>query len=176
MASTADRKLNTFSFPFVSSLSHSMHSFFALATALTALVTVASSNPMQSGWPSKGSGYSQPSPSQTTSAASSATSSVVSSALSSASSSSTASSSAAPSCSGYFEPTAPPYLNDLAQAAGKLYLGSATDQPVRESLCIWKLWTLANAGDRELEKMITSSTKQFSTTLTSSAKSRQRTI
>lgn len=35
-----------------------------------------------------------------------------------------------PTCSGYFEPTGPPYLNDLAQAAGKLYLGSATDQPV----------------------------------------------
>ncbi|KEF60808.1 glycosyl hydrolase family 10 [Exophiala aquamarina CBS 119918] len=35
----------------------------------------------------------------------------------------------APTCQGYFEPTAPPYLNDLAQAAGKLYFGSATDQP-----------------------------------------------
>ncbi|KAJ9610780.1 hypothetical protein H2200_005557 [Cladophialophora chaetospira] len=33
------------------------------------------------------------------------------------------------SCQGYFEPLAPPYLNDLAVAAGKLWFGSATDQP-----------------------------------------------
>ena len=33
------------------------------------------------------------------------------------------------SCRGYFEPLAAPYLNDLARVAGKLYFGSATDQP-----------------------------------------------
>ncbi len=32
-------------------------------------------------------------------------------------------------CQGYFEPLAAPYLNDLAVAAGKLWFGSATDQP-----------------------------------------------
>lgn len=42
---------------------------------------------------------------------------------------STSSSAPTPSCSGYFEPLAAPYLNDLAQAAGKLWFGSATDQP-----------------------------------------------
>jgi len=33
------------------------------------------------------------------------------------------------SCQGYFEPLAPPYLNEIAQANGKMYFGTATDQP-----------------------------------------------
>src|ERR1700743_3763723 len=41
----------------------------------------------------------------------------------------TSSAPASPSCSGYFEPLAGPYLHDLAQAAGKRWFGSATDQP-----------------------------------------------
>jgi len=97
-----------------------MHSFVVLATAFTSFATLASSNPVPSWGPPEGSGapwpHSRPQTSATTAATSSAT--VFAS-----------TSSVPPSCSGYFEPLAPPYLNDLARAAGKLWFGSSTDQP-----------------------------------------------
>ena len=84
-----------------------MARYFQLA-ALLILVGEVISNPVP-GWPSASHGTHPGWPSATASAPSSPASSA--------------------SCQGYFEPLAAPYLNDLAQAAGKLYFGSATDQP-----------------------------------------------
>ena len=101
-----------------------MSPFVCLATVLTAFVAAGSSNPVWPTWPPKGTESPHSPPSQTANTVSPAPTGLT-----------------PPSCSGYFEPTAPPYLNDLAQAAGKLYFGSATDQPVSEELafCTFEL-------------------------------------
>lgn len=109
------------------SLLYNMHSYSLLSAAFVALAGLSNANPMHP-WgpppppppPQKSSGFPGPQswpgkPGPTASTTSSGSSSTAP---------------ASPSCSGYFEPLAPPYLNDLARSAGKLWFGSATDQPV----------------------------------------------
>jgi hypothetical protein len=90
-----------------------MYSLTRIAAA-SALVVLASANPVAHGqWQSWSASYTTK-PSMTASAPSMSSTTTVAS---------------TPSCQGYFEPLAAPYLNDLAVAAGKLWFGSATDQP-----------------------------------------------
>jgi endo-1,4-beta-xylanase len=90
-------------------------------TALSALAAAGLANPVAWGGPPQGPPQGPPKwPSSAPGKPS---------APSQTSTSSTAPSSPTSSCQGYFEPLAPPYLNDLAQAAGKLWFGTATDQP-----------------------------------------------
>ena len=86
-------------------------------TSIAALLSLVQGSPAPQGWSA------WPSPAPTTTAPA-----VVSAATSAASAPFNSGSTSA-ACSGYFEPLAPPYLNDLAHSAGKLWFGSATDQP-----------------------------------------------
>ncbi|KAK7892334.1 hypothetical protein LTR67_007430 [Exophiala xenobiotica] len=118
-----------------------MHSCLVLPALVGAFAALASANPVHPwGPPQKPSGFPWPQPGTGTTgttvptgptASTSATSVSATTSASTTSASTTASSTApaSPTCSGYFEPLAPPYLNDLAQAAGKLWFGSGTDQP-----------------------------------------------
>ncbi|EXJ57544.1 hypothetical protein A1O7_07892 [Cladophialophora yegresii CBS 114405] len=116
-----------------------MPSFFTL-TAVSALAAVGLATPVAWGppqgppqgppggnhpsppWGQPGSGPGKP-------ATSSLAPATTSSAPSTPSTTSSGPSAPSSSCQGYFEPLAAPYLNDLAQAAGKLWFGTATDQP-----------------------------------------------
>ena len=84
--------------------------------SIAALLSLVQGSPAPQGWSA------WPSYASTTTAASV-------SAVTSTSSTPASSGSASANCYGYFEPLAPPYLNDLARSAGKLWFGSATDQP-----------------------------------------------
>ena len=86
------------------------------AASIAALLSLVQGSPAPQGWSA------WPSPAPTTTVPSI-------SAVTSATSAPASSGSASADCSGYFEPLAPPYLNDLAHSAGKLWFGSATDQP-----------------------------------------------
>ena len=102
-----------------------MHSLLRFA-AFSALAAVSVANPVA--WePPQGPPASPPWGQPTRLAYSSSSPSRASTTTLAPTSSSTAPST--PSCQGYFEPLAAPYLDDLAQAAGKLWFGSATDQP-----------------------------------------------
>ncbi|OAP56398.1 glycosyl hydrolase family 10 [Fonsecaea erecta] len=94
-----------------------------LVSVVSALAALGLANPTWQGWSPHGNYPPPPPPPPPPPSPPPASSPVV-----------TTSSSAVPppatsSCAGYFEPLAPPFLNDLAQAAGKLWFGSATDQP-----------------------------------------------
>ena len=93
---------------------------FTLALAPFAILCgLVAASPAPQGWdnpdPKEWNSWPQPVPSASPSASSPAATSIIPS--------------ASASCQGYFEPLAQPYLNDLAVAAGKLYFGTATDQP-----------------------------------------------
>ncbi|EHY53758.1 hypothetical protein HRR83_003972 [Exophiala dermatitidis] len=93
-----------------------MHLYPILGIVSSLFTTLVVANPVKSAWPSEGNGAHPFSNSTTTS-------------IGPARPTSSSAAAPPPSCTAYFEPTAPPYLNDLAKAAGKLWFGSATDQP-----------------------------------------------
>jgi hypothetical protein len=73
-----------------------------------------------------------------------------------------------PSPSASSGPTSPPYLHELALAAGKKYFGTATDQPVRVFISTYQI-----RADmyRVLERTTIPRIKQFSMIPASSARS-----
>ncbi|KAL2436467.1 Endo-1,4-beta-xylanase A [Exophiala dermatitidis] len=93
-----------------------MHLYPILGIVSSLFTTLVVANPVKSAWPSEGNGAHPFSNSTTTS-------------IGPARPTSSSAAAPPPSCTANFEPTAPPYLNDLAKAAGKLWFGSATDQP-----------------------------------------------